>query len=348
MRLGDLPPPPEGKTGWPWTEESAALPARMPDGSEWPRISVVTPSLNQAKYIEATLRSVLLQNYPNLEYIVIDGASTDKSLEVIRKYEPFLDYFICEPDGGHADAVNKGMRRATGSILAFIDSDDFYLPGAFASVAREFQGGEPADFIYGGCLLVDQTGQELVEHYGNISRLDEILDLAKVWRVNREIVQPEAFWRRSIFEQTGAFNTKIRQTFCYEYWCRMLIAGAKFRRLDQPLACFRFQPAQRSQLEKDNSYEEYLTMIEPWLWDMSVPISPGRRREMQREWIYNRKYCGAIAASIERNDSKLRRWASTAGLCLRYPQLVSMLPFVQRWRKRIGGQAQGKKEIGPE
>jgi glycosyltransferase involved in cell wall biosynthesis len=137
LRLADLPPPPAGKSGWPWTEESPAVPARLPDGSEWPLVSIVTPSFNQGAFIEETLRSVLLQNYPNLEYIVIDGGSVDDTAEVLRRYEPFLDHVVSEPDGGHADGLNKGMRRATGSILAFINSDDFYLPGTLASVAGD-------------------------------------------------------------------------------------------------------------------------------------------------------------------------------------------------------------------
>lgn len=333
--MADLPPPPAGKTGWPWTEESSTLPDRMADGSEWPRISIVTPSFNQARYIEETLRSVLLQNYPNLEYLVIDGASADESVQVIRKYEPFIDYLISEPDKGQIDALNKGMQRATGSILAFIDSDDFYLPGAFASVARQFQGGEPVDFIYGGCLEVDQAGRELIRHFGNISGVDDILSFSKVWRGNRDIIQPESFWRRSIFEKTGAFNTKIPASFCYEYWCRMLIAGAIVRRLDQPLACFRFHPAQSSQLYKDNMYEEYLDMVEPWLWDKSVPLSARCRRALQNEWLYVRKYCPAIAESLRRRQSRLRRWAGVAGLCARHPQLLASLPLGQRLRDLI-------------
>ena len=344
IRLADLPSPPAGKTGWPWTEESSVLPDRMEDGCEWPRLSIVTPSLNQGKYVEETLRSVLLQNYPNLEYVVIDGGSTDGAVEIIRKYETFLDYFVSERDGGHAAAVNKGMQRTTGAILAFTDSDDFYLPGAFAAIARQFQSGEPADLIYGGCLLVDQYGQEMIEHFGNISSLAEALDFSNVWSANREIIQPEAFWRRSIFEQTGAFSTEIRASFCYEYWCRMLMAGAQFRRMEQPLACFRFQPAQRSQLENDPSFEEYLTMVEPWLWDKSLPIPADHRRALQSDWVYSRKYCPAIAASIERRESPLQRWARTAVLCLRYPQFIPRLPLVHRLRDRIASRMNGKEK----
>jgi len=345
-RLVDLPPPPAGKTGWPWTEESLPVPDRMPDGSEWPRLSIVTPSFNQARFVEETIRSVLLQNYPNVEYIVVDGGSTDGSVEIIRKYAPFLDYFVSAQNQGHADAVNKGMQRATGAILAFINSDDFYLPGSFAAIVRQFQGGEPADLIYGGCLLIEQNGREFIQHFGNITSLDEILDFANVWCGNREFIQPETFWRRSIFEKTGAFKPEIHALFFYEYLCRMLMAGAVFRRFDQAVACFRFHPAQRSQVEKDNPHEEFLTMIEPWLGDMSLPIPALRRRELQIEWYHNRKYRPLIADSIKRRESRVIRLARTASLCLRHPQVLPALPVVQRLKSEITSRlhAKGEKE----
>ncbi len=334
-RLGDLPPPPAGKTGWPWTEESPALPERMPGGAEWPRLSIVTPSFNQGRYLEETLRSVLLQNYPNLEYIVIDGASADGSVETLRRYESRLDFVVSEPASGHADALNKGMARATGSILAFINSDDFYLPGAFAAAARAFSAPEPADLVYGECLLVDQAGREFIEHFGDISRLDEMLDFWGVWRANREIVQPEAFWRRSIAEKIGPFHPVAGSSFVYEYWCRLLIAGAVFRRLDQPLACFRFHPAQRSQTEPDRAPEEYLDLAARWLWDKSVPLPARRRHELQGEWLYSRKYGPAVLAAGRRGDPRWKRWAGSLALCARHPQILSSRAFRERYRNLL-------------
>jgi glycosyltransferase involved in cell wall biosynthesis len=329
-RLAELPPPPAGKSGWPWTEETAAPPERRPDGSAWPRISIVTPSFNQGRYLEETLRSVLLQGYPNLEYVVIDGGSTDDSPKILEKYRPFLDASLREATPGHAEALNRGMQRTTGSILAFINSDDFYLPGALATIAREFQAATPADLVYGGCLMTDQTGRECIRHLGNISSLDDILDFRKVWRADREIVQPEAFWRRSLFEKIGGFNAELGGAFWYEYLCRMLMAGANFHRVDQPLACFRFHPEQRSQRENDRSYDDYLNLARRWLWDRSLPISPAARRRLQNEWVFERKYKPLIAVSTKPGGSRLKQWIGTANICLQHPPLFFELPFVRR------------------
>ena len=115
LTLKDLPAPPEGKTGWPWTEQSEPLPDRMPDGFDWPRFSIVTPSYNQEQFIEETIRSVLLQGYPNLEYIIIDGESKDKSVEIIKKYEQYLTYWTSEPDRSQSHAINKGWQKCTGN-----------------------------------------------------------------------------------------------------------------------------------------------------------------------------------------------------------------------------------------
>jgi glycosyltransferase involved in cell wall biosynthesis len=136
--LADLPPPPPGKTGWPWTVETPPLPPNRPDGSPWPRISIVTPSYNQGQFIEETIRSVLLQGYPDLEYMIIDGGSTDQSVEIIKKYGPWLTYWVSEKDRGQAHAINKGFAKATGQIGGYLNSDDFYLPWALPYTAQSF------------------------------------------------------------------------------------------------------------------------------------------------------------------------------------------------------------------
>lgn len=127
-----------GRTGWPWTQETLPLPATRSDGTPWPRISIVTPSYNQGQYIEETIRSVLLQGYPDLEYMVMDGDSRDETRAVLENYARWMTYCGVERDRGQADAVNKGLRRASGRIFNWINSDDILLPGALGHIGAKF------------------------------------------------------------------------------------------------------------------------------------------------------------------------------------------------------------------
>src|SRR5262245_35194565 len=147
--LNELPPPPPGKTGWPWTEESQPPPAaQVPYDRPWPLRSGVTPSLNQGNFIEETILSVLLQGYPKLEYFIIDGGSTDGSLEVIKKYEPWLTYWVSEPDRGQSHAINKGWQRACGVILAWLNSDDTYNPDAIRCAVETLEAKPGVGMVY--------------------------------------------------------------------------------------------------------------------------------------------------------------------------------------------------------
>ena len=165
--LNHLPPPPPGKTGWPWTEESDPLPPLQPDNNPWPRISIVTPSFNQGQFIEETIRSILLQNYPNLEYIIIDGGSTDNSLEIIRKYESWITYWVSEPDNGQSQAINKGFKKCTGDLVNWICSDDLLCKNALYNMAPLLNDNLNA-LIIGKGLRIDQTNKILNE----INRFD--------------------------------------------------------------------------------------------------------------------------------------------------------------------------------
>ena len=133
--LNQLPPPPKGKIGFPWTAETPP----QYFAENLPKISIITPSFNQGQFIEETIRSVLLQNYPNLEYLIIDGGSTDNTLEIIKKYSNFIHYWISEKDNGQSDAINKGLKQATGDVFNWLNSDDFYLPNALLIVGNAFK-----------------------------------------------------------------------------------------------------------------------------------------------------------------------------------------------------------------
>ncbi|MET0650146.1 MAG: glycosyltransferase family 2 protein [Pyrinomonadaceae bacterium] len=229
-RLADLPAPPPGKKGWPWTVETRPLPPTLPGGRPWPRVSVITPSYNQGQFIEQTLRSVLLQAYPNLEYIVVDGGSTDESVEVIRKYEPFLAHWESEKDRGQSHAINKGFARATGEVLCWLNSDDFYLPGTLRAVAEAVGSGAAA--VVGHCVQVYADGREPHRGVGRFESLERLLAFWKGYQMH----QPSIFWRREVFERVGYLDEGQHFIMDFDYWVR-IARHFEFVNLDRELSC---------------------------------------------------------------------------------------------------------------
>ena len=289
-------------------------------GREWPRISIVTPNYNYAHYLEATIRSVLLQGYPNFEYIIQDDGSTDGSVEVIKRYEKYLAYWTSEPNSGQPSVINRGLHRSTGTILAYINSDDFYAPGAFRTAAEFFHEHQEVDLINGRCRLVDEYGNKVGEQFGDMTRLDEALDLWNVWWNNRQIVQPETFWRRRIWERIGDFRTDLYIVFDYEYWVRMLLAGAVVRRVNHEFACFRRQPSQKTG-DVTRTVDEELMLVKKWLWNSDIPLTPNKRRLLQAHWLYHCVFCKAVDSSIRGRDATIYRWFKLVGLVVRYPKM---------------------------
>ena len=188
--LKQLPPPPVGRSGWPWTEETPGLPDRMPDGQPWPRISIVTSSFNRREFIEETIRAVILQGYPNLEYLIVDGGSTDGTLGVIKKYQPFLSWFVSEKDSGEYQAVNKGFWRAKGDIVTFNSSDDIYLPGTFADVAEHYGSDTTIGAVVGGFQRMDASSSPTGESIPATMNWKTPVDLTTVpmsaWRLHQQ------------------------------------------------------------------------------------------------------------------------------------------------------------------
>lgn len=236
-RLDELPPPPPGKTGWPWTEDSRQLPDVSPAGRPWPQISIVTPSFNQGAFLEETIRSVLLQGYPDSEYIVIDGGSTDGSLDIIRKYERWLSYWSSERDRGPADALNKGFAYANGRIHGYINADDFYLPGALEQVALAFEEDSRVDVVCGHGYFADRE-----------SRLGPRI-FSDQWDPRRYargiciLVQQSTFWRAEAFRRAGHFNVDNPVCFDGELWVRLWQSGSHFRLHQMFLGVFRMHPS---------------------------------------------------------------------------------------------------------
>jgi glycosyltransferase involved in cell wall biosynthesis len=207
----------------------------MPEGNPWPRVSVVTPSFNQAPFLEATLRSVLLQGYPNLEYIVVDGGSTDGSVEILRRYEEWLHSWVSESDRGQSDAVNKGFARATGEILGWVNSDDLYEPNTLARVARFFAETPECDLVYGRGSYVDERGDTMGPCHW-IRTFDRRLLLTFNF-----ILQPAAFWRRSLWEQTGDLDVAYHWAMDWDWLIRATAYG-RAQHIPVELARWRVRP----------------------------------------------------------------------------------------------------------
>ena len=295
-------------------------------------VSIVTPNFNYERYLETTIRSVLLQGYPKIEYIIQDDGSTDGSPGLIKRYESHLAYWSTEANAGQVPAINRGLRRSKGGILCYINSDDYYLPGAFCTAAEYLHAHPEVDMVNGRCRYVDQDEKTIGGHLGDITRLDEVLDLWDVWWAKRQFVQPETFWRRRMYEKVGDFRNDLHIVFDYEYWVRALAAGAVIRPLDYETAAFRFQPGQKTS-NSDRVVKEELRVVNEWIWDPRVPIPPARRKELQGKWIYDAVFRPLADRSVEQGEGKLRRWGKLVRLCLQYPQLFRVKGFRNRLLK---------------
>jgi len=202
-----------------------------------PRITVVTPSLNQGRFLEETILSVLGQEYPNLEYIVLDGGSTDGSVEVIRKYEGHLAYWVSEKDQGQAAAINQGFARATGEILAWLNSDDTYLPGTLAHIAATLDPTR-ADILFGNCRHLAAS-----ETYGSdVRRKHGAMNLA----LADYIIQPSTFWTRKAWDATGPLDESLVFAFDWDWFIRARTAGVALRPDDRYLAVYRMHGEHKS------------------------------------------------------------------------------------------------------
>ncbi|MBX9688470.1 MAG: glycosyltransferase [Candidatus Obscuribacterales bacterium] len=275
MRLNDLPQPPTDKSGWPWTLEDES---EMPLLPEYPRISIITPSYNQGGFVEETIRSVLLQNYPEIEYIVIDGNSKDQTQLVLDKYKSHFAFCSSEADSGQSEAINKGMRRATGALVAWLNSDDFYLPGTLMRVAKAYLetgagliAGPVINFRHGGEVerVIYQDGLN-VEFLGSFH-------------------QPGIFFDRQLWLKIGGVDEQLDYCMDRDLLYRAL-ALSSVAHLSEPLAMFRLH--EQSKCERSGIFgnkqfelrqrlvmlnEDYLTL------DRYGKISAKQRQNFARQ-----------------------------------------------------------------
>ncbi|MFZ1041236.1 MAG: glycosyltransferase family 2 protein [Anaerolineales bacterium] len=217
-------------------------------------VSIVTPSFNQSAYLEQTILSVLEQDYPDIEHIVIDGASTDGSVEIIKKYSPRLAYWISEKDSGQADAINKGMRHTKGDIVAWLNSDDYYLPGTINSAVAAFESNPQAVMVYGNMLAVNQTGQTINQlHYRQLT-LEDLLCF-------QIIGQPAVFMRRTAFEKAGGLDLSFHFMLDHQLWIKLAAQGPIVH-MDQTWAAARYHPLAKNRAQAPGFAREAFRVLD--------------------------------------------------------------------------------------
>jgi glycosyltransferase involved in cell wall biosynthesis len=208
--------------------------------TKWPRISIVTPSLNQGGFIEAAIQSILSQKYPNLEYLIIDGGSTDNTLSILKKYNDQVKW-ISEEDNGQTDAINKGLGLVSGELLAYLNADDILLPGSLFGVANVFRKHPDVQWLTGRCKIIDDKGKavrEFISLYKNVLLFSSSFHLLLV---TNYISQPATFWRKELIDICGFFDANLSYVMDYEYWLRIWKVATPHI-YHQKIAGFRIQP----------------------------------------------------------------------------------------------------------
>jgi glycosyltransferase involved in cell wall biosynthesis len=221
----------------------------MPNDPSFPRISIVTPSYNQAQFLPETIDSVLGQNYPNLDYIIMDGGSTDGSVEIIKRHEKHLTFWCSQTDNGQAAAVNEGFTHATGEIMAWLNSDDFYLPGTLKYVAEQLDPTRP-ELLFGNCFhFVDGANKAMG------SRVDE-----KHRRLNLQLIdyliQPSTFWTQKLWRENGSLEAQWSYGFDWEWFIRAQKTAISFKPSTRYLSAYRIHARHKSSSSGDRRFQE--------------------------------------------------------------------------------------------
>jgi glycosyltransferase involved in cell wall biosynthesis len=308
-RLYELPPPPTGYVGWPWTEETPPLPPTTPGGQTWPLISIVTPSFNQGAYLEEAIRSILLQGYPNLEHILIDGGSTDGSVAIIKKYERWFAHWVSERDRGQAHAINKGLARCTGEVFNWINSDDYLLAGTLRNIATTFPG---ADAVAGAVLNFNEKGcqEYLVPGPLDAERIIRS-DSSTRWH------QPGLWFRRQGVAACGGIDESYHYSFDWDLTIRYLSLFPRVNYIRDVLVHFRLHPDSKTTSSWERFMQERYRILQK-LGETSTQSSVRtaclqRIRELDWWDIVNR-------ICKDRQHSRLQRVLQLVGATCRDPR----------------------------
>lgn len=280
---------------------------------DYPAISVIVPSYNQGEYIEETLSSIIGQCYPNLELIVIDGGSTDSTVEIIERYADRIHYWHSKKDKGQADAINQGMRLSTGDILCWLNSDDMYMPGTLLDIGRRFhQRAQDRHLIYGGCLHVSQTQQQLSSH---VQTTGGDFDPIRLTYCDF-IAQPSAFWTRKLWTDAAELNSDYHYVLDWEWFIRASKL-TDFEYVPKLYSLYRFHDAHKSSTGGAKRCEEIVKIVNQY--------APEYWQKLYQEVLNNYEKVGKIDSLL--NNVKVPKRHLLFALLL--PQLWPQLKQTQ-------------------
>ncbi len=244
------------KSGWPWTVESVGSAIATHDDRPWPKISIVTPSYNQGAFIEKTIRSVLLQGYPNLEYIIIDGGSTDDTIEIIKKYESWLTSWVSETDRGQSHAINKGLNLATGDLCGWLNSDDYYTEGALFKLANAYLDDTSVGAVYGQGHVIDTNGRVIYKPELRQVTHEGLFD----WFSGHDFMQPSCLFTRDAWLECGPLDESIHISLDVDLWIR-ISEKFEFKKIDDLLSIALSHPQAKTTAMENLMYVDFAIMV---------------------------------------------------------------------------------------
>jgi glycosyltransferase involved in cell wall biosynthesis len=247
----------------------------------YPKISIVTPSYNQDQYLEQTILSVIGQNYPNLEYIIIDGASSDGSVEIIKRYEKYLKYWISEPDNGQSHAINKGLKYASGDILAWLNSDDIYMPGILNSIGEVIKSDDVGIYL-GECIHFRKNDDSVLSWGSTVTESFHSIDLF----TNDYIIQPSTFWTKKTYKEVGQLNENLKYAFDWEWFLRAQKANIPFYPLNRICSLYRIHDSHKSGSGGEERTQELLEVYSEYNPRMSNLFSLLIRENLFENFYY--------------------------------------------------------------
>jgi len=261
---------------------------------DFPKISIVTPSLNQSRFLEAAINSVVSQKYPDFQYFVMDGGSSDGSVEIIRKYSDRIDFWRSGDDRGQADAIYQGFERSSGDILGWLNSDDLLLPGCLEKVGSYFAKHPEIDCVVGGSILIDESGTSLgivdgkpAFNLGTVQNFRKLL----LWECGG-FYQPASFWRRNAFFDEGGFDRELSFCFDYDMYLRLARRGP-FGLIEDFLASFRVHSTSKTN-----------TMSDVWRTERDAVLKQHGRNKVPALARYIIRRCYVLADSIRKKRLK--------------------------------------------